>query len=646
MFWNDNLTPGTATYGIASSTTRYVRVIAGPGTGKSFAMKRRVGRLLEEGVEPELILPVTFTRIAAEDLHRELVGMGVPRCEEIKGTTLHSLALKILMRQHALAATGRTPRPLNGFEIKPLEYDLADRHGGVREVRKKMKAYEAAWARLQRDEPNFAQSPNDLAYERDLLEWLLFHEGMLIGEVIPYLYDYLRNNPGATERTEFLHILVDEFQDLNKAEQGVIRLLSDNAHVCVVGDDDQSIYSFKHAHPEGIRNWSTEHAGAYDQTLDDCYRCPTTVVAMANSLIAANAARPVARALVPLAQNGAGVVSILQFSNLDAEVRGVAQRIAAMVAAGTPPGDILVLAQRGVIGTPIFEELVRLGVPTKSYYAEAELDAEAAQIYFAFLKLLASPEDRVALRFLLGVNSPGSWLSNAYGRLQQHCSGSGQSPWTALTQIADGLLRLPHTNVLVARFREIRHELTRLQDVARNFGMAGIVDDLFPDANNAVREIRALSISMLEQAPDIDPVSFVRELTTAIAKPEVPSEITDVRIMSLHKSKGLSAPVTVIAGCIDGLLPKQPDATLPIQARNASIEEQRRLFFVGITRVKATLAQGKPGTLILTYSQAMPIAAAKGAGIEPAAVHRGNAQLLASRFIGELGASAPHPEVG
>lgn len=579
MPWSHNLTPGTATYGIASSRTRYVRVIAGPGTGKSFAVKRRVARLLEEGVGPALVLPITFTRVAAEDLHRELIGMGVPRCNEIQGTTLHSLALKILMRKHALAATGRTPRPLNEFEIKPLEQDLARTHGGVREVRKRMKAYEAAWARLQRDEPGFAQSAEDLAFERDLLDWLRFHEGMLIGEVIPYLYEYLRSNPGAPERTAFSHILVDEFQDLNKAEQGVIRFLSDNAHVCVVGDDDQSIYSFKHAHPDGIRNWTADHLGADDLTLDDCRRCPTTVVAMANSLIAVNAARPVARALVPMPQNGPGIVSILQFCNLHAEVRGVAQRIAAMVAAGTPPGDILVLAQRGVIGTPIFEELVRLGVPTKSYYAEAELDAEAAQIRFALLKLLASPEDRVALRFLLGVNSPGNWLSNTYGRLQQHCSGNGQSPWGALAQIADGLLRLPHTNALVARFREIRDELTRLQEVARNSGMAGIVDDLFPDADNSVREVRALSLTVLQQAPDIDPVSFVRELATAIVKPEVPSEITDVRIMSLHKSKGLSTPVTIIAGCIDGLLPKQPDATLPLQARNASIEEQRRLFF-------------------------------------------------------------------
>ena len=112
--------PGTPTYAIASSANARVRVVAGPGTGKSFAMKRRVARLLEEGAQPSIILPVTFTRVAAEDLHRELVNMGVPGCDALTGRTLHSLALRLLLRNHVLVATGRTARPLNEYEEAPL----------------------------------------------------------------------------------------------------------------------------------------------------------------------------------------------------------------------------------------------------------------------------------------------------------------------------------------------------------------------------------------------------------------------------------------------------------------------------------------------------------------------------------------------
>lgn len=253
MAWFDNLTPGSPAYEIASCRNARLRVVAGPGTGKSFAMKRRVARLLESGVDASSILPVTFTRVAAEDLHRELVGMRVQGCDELEGRTLHSLAFKVLMSAHALAATGREARPLNEFEIQPLLADLAGRHGGKRNVKKRIKAFEAAWARLQSDEPGYVQSQDDAALEDDLVEWLKFHRSMLIGEAIPLVYHYLRNNPAAPICVEYSHILVDEFQDLNKAEQGVLHLLAANAEVCIVGDDDQSIYSFKHAHPDGIR---------------------------------------------------------------------------------------------------------------------------------------------------------------------------------------------------------------------------------------------------------------------------------------------------------------------------------------------------------------------------------------------------------
>lgn len=109
MARHEDLDDESPAYQIAASESRYVRVVAGPGTGKSFAMQRRVARLLEAEVDPENILPVTFTRVAAEDLHRELVGMDVPGCEDLQGITLHSLALQTLMRNHVLAATGRTP---------------------------------------------------------------------------------------------------------------------------------------------------------------------------------------------------------------------------------------------------------------------------------------------------------------------------------------------------------------------------------------------------------------------------------------------------------------------------------------------------------------------------------------------------------
>lgn len=116
--------------------------------------------------------------------------------------------------------------------------------------------------------------------------------------------------------------------------------------------------------------------------------------------------------------------------------------------------------------------------------------------------------------------------------------------------------------------------------------------------------------------------------------------------MSLHKSKGLSAPVTIIAGCVEGLLPQQPDPDLSQAERAASIEEQRRLFYVGITRVKSVPVRNQAGTLVLTYSQQMSLASAMGSGISPAQTSYGHARLIASRFIREMAPAAPDPERG
>ena len=115
--------------------------------------------------------------------------------------------------------------------------------------------------------------------------------------------------------------------------------------------------------------------------------------------------------------------------------------------------------------------------------------------------------------------------------------------------------------------------------------------------------------------------------------------------MSLHKSKGLSSPVVFIGGCSQGLLPRMPDPNLPFDERVAAIEEQRRLFYVGVTRVKADPGQGKPGRLYLTYSQSMPAGLARRCNI-PGFHQYGVAQLQPSMFVAEFGAAAPPPIAG
>jgi DNA helicase II / ATP-dependent DNA helicase PcrA len=588
MAWNSDLDPQSPAYQIAADNSRYIRVLAGPGTGKSFALKRRVARLLE-GVAPARILPVTFTKVAAEDLHRELINMGVPGCEQIRGSTLHSLGMRVLSLQNVLAVTGRVARPLNRFEMEPLLYDLPTSFGNKREREKRIRAYEAAWARLQHEQPGFAQAEADAAFQHVLMAWLRFHEGMLIGEIIPELYRYLRNNPAAPERSLYDHVLVDEYQDLNKAEQAVVDLLSTNAALCVVGDDDQSLYSFKHAHPEGIRTFPQTRHGCTDHALLDCYRCPTGVVAIANALIGHNVDREPLQ-LTPVLANGPGEMWIVQYPDVDREARAIAAFVDDQINKhGRQPGEILVLAQRRTIGNPIHAALKARGIPSKSYYQESELDSEVAQERLAIFKLFVDRADRIALRWLLGMGST-DFRAKSYARLRTHCERTGHPPWDALVALAYGKILIPYSSQLLQRFHAIQNELHFLEEQT---SVTDFVNRWLRAEFTGVGELKILVAALMDAAET--PEELLSQIIEAVSQPEIPPDVTEVRIMSLHKSKGLSSPIVVIAGCVDGLLPAEPEQGTSIAERHALLEEQRRLFYVGITRVKAAPSSNRPG---------------------------------------------------
>ena len=287
MSWKDGLEGSS--YRIAAFNESPLRVLAGPGTGKTFTLIRRVARLLEEYVPPKSILVTTFTRTAAGDLKRELESMNVPGASSVHSTTVHALCFRILSRQHILEITGRVPRPLLEFEKRFLLEDLKHMTSrNIRDLRKRLLAFAAAWARDQRDKPGWPNKPFDKVFESKLQAWLKFHKAMLIEELVPEALRFLRSNPESSERNAFSHVLVDEYQDLNVSEQEFIRYISESAKLTIIGDEDQSIYSFKHAHPEGIANFHDGYSETQDETLDVCRRCPENIVELANQLISHN----------------------------------------------------------------------------------------------------------------------------------------------------------------------------------------------------------------------------------------------------------------------------------------------------------------------------------------------------------------------
>lgn len=639
MTWDQGLTgPARA---IAATDESPVRVMAGPGTGKSFALKRRVARLLEGGQQPQRILAVTFTRNAAASLVDDLHDLGIPNCEDIRAGTLHSFCFRLLSQQEVFEFLERVPRPLVTFsnrgcfqfEGKAMLHDIASEgnFGALRSCSARVRAFEAAWARRQSEDPGWPSKPIDRQFESVLLGWLRFHRAMLIGEVIPETLRYLRNNPACPARKSFDHVLVDEYQDLNRAEQELVELLAGNGSLGIVGDADQSIYRFRHANPEGIDDFGTRHQAIWDSTLDECRRCPTRVVAIADHLIRQNHSSVTAPRLRPFPNNPAGEVHITQWNDVEEEGEGLAQFLAHLVESGRYlPGEILVLTPRRLLGYAIRDHLVDLDVPTHSFSGEEVLESDAAQRTFALMSLLVDRDDRVALRWWLGEGSQDS-RRGAYHRLREYCEGSGASPTEVLEELDQERLAISYTTKLVEKYRELKDALGNLTGLS----VTEVVEQLMPTSNEDLRRLR--EAATLAAAGEEELARMHSQLKGYVSQPEIPTESDYIRVMSLHKSKGLSSKVVVVAGCIEGLVPFR------IEDGNreevvANLEEQRRLFYVAITRCREVLVLSSCLRMERRLAHQIRAKLRGGGGVI--------GDTLASRFLSELGPLAPAARVG
>ena len=643
MSWDTNL--ADVHREIAASDSNRIRVMAGPGTGKTFAMKRRIARLLEvDHVPPQRILAVTFTRTAAADLKRELHELDIPGCQNIRAGTLHGYCFHLLLRNDVFGFLNRVPRGLVSFdrskiyrfEIEPLIQDISGQgpFGPKREITRRIRAFEADWARLQHEQPGWPVDPVDQLFHQHLTAWLRFHKGMLIGELVPAALHFLRNNPASPALQAFDHIVVDEYQDLNRAEQELLDVIARNRCISIVGDIDQSIYRFRYAHSEGIVDFSNRHQHVQDYELNECRRCREEIVNVADRGILQNYPPGEPHRLVPLeAQPGPATIRVVQWPSLPVEADGIALFIEHLInERHFLPGEILVLSPRRLIANEIKQRLIAMAppIPAHSFYNDKLLEPEEAQLGMTTLQLLCEPEDRVSLRFWLGVGSP-SRRGGQYSALRNYCEQHDQSPAFFLRQLAAGELELAHVNQLVDRFVELREELDRLADLE----VAAIFDELFPPGAEWANPIRELLTGKMDAIEE--PSNLLDLLRTEITQPEMPAEGNFVLLMSMHKSKGLTSRVTVIVGCIHGLIPYIDDDILPADMP-VLLEEQRRVFYVALTRAKEILVLSSAATLPRSLARRI------GAIVQGGNQHVG--QTIACGFIDDLGPDAPDAQFG
>lgn len=617
---------------IAASDARRIAVLAGPGTGKtSYGLMRRVARLVEQGADAKSILLLSFTRNAARDLSEKVAALGLSDADHILATTLHAYCMSILMRDDVLPVIGRTPRILLEHERDLMLRDIDGPWGDLKAKRKLLKAFEAGWARGEQDHPGLAKLPDDRAFEQQVMAWMIHNRAMLVGEVVPLAYNYLKAEPLNPERRRFEYIIVDEYQDLNTLEQRFIELLAgEQGSICVAGDDDQSIYGFRFANPEGILNFR-DQPGVQSFELDVCGRCPSNIIDMANSLIeqapGRNKAPLVARRQEP------GDVAIVQWETLEDEGDGIAAAIATDIQAERfDPSQILVLTNLQEVGQRIRHKLISNGVDAHSFFTEELLKkSPEAQRGLAVLRLLVG-DDPVSLRVILG-SGDDQGRAGAYRRLRARAASLGMSERDLLDNAVRKHMKIGiQVPSLTRQYEQLLAELTK----APVDDLEALVDFVFPLNTVSVNEIWQIASELRVGAESLE--ELVKRLVTRITQFDIPESPNYVRIMSLHKSKGLTAGCVYIVGALQGSIPYL--STKNTEAEDAAaIEEQRRLMYVAVTRATEQL--------VISFPQEVEVGKARSWGLKEAGRPRRSrnggtvCKVLASTYLREFGQAAP-----
>lgn len=593
-----------------------VRIIAGPGTGKSSAIEERVRWLLAQNVAPATIYAVSFTRASSLDLKQRVQSHcerhGLPSVAQVRVSTLHALALRVLRTAGLLTAYPSDPLVLDPWEVESIfDAEFGDVTGIGKERREKIRyEHEAFWSTGVWQPPNYAPpSPPITAAERS--RFVQFHmprtqtySCVLPGEIVRQCVTHMAAGTlNAVGLLNIGHLVVDEFQDLNPMDiEFVDHIVAQGARICVAGDDDQSIYSFRFGSPIGIQRFVTTYPAAGQHALGSCFRCTPSVLAAADALITAypqqnripkNQVSLYATAVPPCT----GIVHRWRFSNGVAEARGVAASCRDLIAAGTNPRDIVVLvSNRRALLRGIESAFQGVGVAYEPPRAEGFLDSKAGRVVLAAIRVVCEPDDYVAHRCLLGLRRGvgiGTCTAVTESVLLQNLNYRSlfYDPLPAGVFTGRRLTALKHARTLCAQLRTWQASETLAQRMAEIGAVLGSV--LSPADNQlwltyastlppemTLEELRDfLWADTDEQQMMLLQAVFARLGAAIPAGGLLPAR---VRVMTMHGVKGLSGKIVFVPGLEEEILPghlRQPFPGLVLEAA--------RLLYVSITRARA-----------------------------------------------------------
>ncbi len=585
----------------ASHVGRHARLLAGPGTGKTLTLARRAAYLVtERGIPPGQILALTFTRAAAFELRSRIADILNAQQNELpRVSTLHSFALRQLLRNsHRIDSIPRPPRIADDWEERNiiledlkaiLAYDLET-------VKERFNLLSADWQTLVAEEKKWEERFPD---SRFLGAWRQHREVFgytLRSELVYQLKRALEQTEEFSLESNYLHLLVDEYQDLNRCDLAVISAIRDKGvEVFGTGDDDQSIYGFRYAHPEGIRKFDREYIPSSSLTLGTCVRCDRSIIDF--SLFVANLdPRRLEKPLEPHRNAEEGEVYILRFRDQAFEARGVATICRYLLDKKSyAPGDILILMRSdryGAFSSVLQETLQAQHVPVAIRAEGTPLDTFEGRIFLSVLRLLAEDNDSLALRTLLMLrdNRIGK---ESYSALYDLARNNGETFSKTARKVMMEPELIPRLGGRIASgVREIQNILDKYRDRFETLtdslepedllsSLRDLAEDTIPDTEDRTEALRFLE-SIVVETNSTNHVELLRVLSSSLEDEEQELDSERVNIMTMHKAKGLTASVVILIAA--------EDEYIPGNEIGEKEDDQRRLLYVSLSRARHFLA--------------------------------------------------------
>lgn len=586
---------------------QHMRVLAGAGSGKTRVLIHRIAWLIGvEGVSPQSILAVTFTNKAAGEMRARLEPMLRVPIRAMWVGTFHGIAHRLL-RMH-----WREAGLVQNFQI----IDSDDQYRLIRRVQKSLDMDEASWPPRQLQGfvngcKEAAQRPSDLADTGDFARARMIRAytayeqareraGLVdFAELLLRAFETCRDNAELLDhyRRRFAHILVDEFQDTNALQYAWVRLLAGSSgKVFIVGDDDQSIYSWRGARADNIVRFENDFPAVATVRLEQNYRSTGTILSAANGLIRHNPER-LGKELWTQGADGEPIDVYAAYNEYD-EAQYVVTRIQAWLEQGGTRSDAAVLYRSNAQSRVLEERLIAADIAYRIYGGQKFFERAEIKDALAYLRLLQSRADDAAFERI--ANTPTRGIgATTLARIRDHARAQALSMWQAAGElVADGLSARAAKAVNV--FAELIEALAAdtealsLHEAAEHVIAATELKahhgkDKSEKGQARVENLDELVSAARAYTPDDDdtmaPMTQFLAYASLEAGENQAGEWDDsVQLMTLHSAKGLEFPLVFMVGMEEGLFPHQRS----IESEDG-LSEERRLCYVGMTRAMARL---------------------------------------------------------